>query len=57
MHLVTEEVDGGPIVVQRMVKVEPGETPESLKAKVQAEEGPAFVDAIRQSPFYREKTS
>ena len=57
VHLVTEEVDGGPIVVQRMVKVEPGETPESLKAKVQAEEGPAFVDAIRQSPFYREKTS
>ena len=28
--------------VQRVVKVEPGETPESLKAKVQAEEGPAF---------------
>ena len=57
VHLVTEEVDGGPIVVQRMVKVEPGETPESLKAKVQAEEGPAFVDAIRKSPFYREKSS
>ncbi len=55
VHLVTEEVDGGPIVVQRVVKVEPGETPESLKAKVQAEEGPAFVDAIRKSPFYREK--
>lgn len=55
VHLVTEEVDGGPVVVQRVVKVEPGETPESLKAKVQAEEGPAFVDAIRKSPFYREK--
>ena len=57
VHLVTEEVDGGPVVVQRVVQVEPGETPESLKAKVQAEEGPAFIDAIRKSPFYREAVS
>mmetsp|Transcript_39053 Transcript_39053/g.72729 ORF Transcript_39053/g.72729 Transcript_39053/m.72729 type:complete len:202 (+) Transcript_39053:47-652(+) len=55
VHLVTEEVDGGPIVVQRKVTVEPGETAESLKAKVQAEEGPAFIEAIKASPFYREK--
>ena len=55
VHLVTEEVDGGPIVVQRKVAVEAGETPESLKAKVQAQEGPAFIDAIRASPFYHEK--
>eukprot|EP00438_Fugacium_kawagutii_P016052 Skav221532 [mRNA] locus=scaffold1813:10581:11177:+ [translate_table: standard] len=57
VHLVTEEVDGGPVVVQRVVKVDPGDSPESLKAKVQAEEGPAFVEAVRKSPFYREKMS
>ncbi|KAL7482259.1 hypothetical protein ACHAW6_007936 [Cyclotella cf. meneghiniana] len=47
IHEVTEEVDGGPIVVQKVVKVEPGETAESLKTKVQALEGPAFIEAIQ----------
>jgi phosphoribosylamine--glycine ligase/phosphoribosylglycinamide formyltransferase/phosphoribosylformylglycinamidine cyclo-ligase/phosphoribosylamine--glycine ligase/phosphoribosylformylglycinamidine cyclo-ligase len=47
IHQVTEEVDGGPIVVQKKVKVEPNETAESLKAKVQPLEGPAFVEAIQ----------
>lgn len=46
VHIVTEEVDGGPIVRQRVVSVE-GDTPESLKAKVQAEEGPALLDSVR----------
>lgn len=46
IHEVTEAVDGGPIVIQKVVKVEEGETAESLKAKVQALEGPAFVEAI-----------
>ena len=32
VHIVTAEVDGGPIVVQRKVTVESGDTPESLKA-------------------------
>lgn len=47
VHFVTEEVDGGPIVVQERVSVEAGETPESLKAKVQKLEGGAFIKAIR----------
>lgn len=47
VHLVTEEVDGGPIVIQRKVPVTPEDTPETLKAKVQAEEGPALVEAVR----------
>jgi len=46
VHWVTEEVDGGGIVVQESCPVEPGETPESLKAKVQALEGQAFLKAI-----------
>eukprot|EP00639_Heterosigma_akashiwo_P021979 CAMPEP_0206410094 /NCGR_PEP_ID=MMETSP0294-20121207/32359_1 /ASSEMBLY_ACC=CAM_ASM_000327 /TAXON_ID=39354 /ORGANISM="Heterosigma akashiwo, Strain CCMP2393" /LENGTH=1090 /DNA_ID=CAMNT_0053870317 /DNA_START=136 /DNA_END=3409 /DNA_ORIENTATION=+ len=46
VHWVTEEVDGGGIVVQEACEVAPGETPESLKAKVQALEGGAFIKAI-----------
>ena len=46
VHFVTEQVDGGPVVVQSECTVAPGETPESLKAKVQALEGEAFVRAI-----------
>ena len=46
IHQVTETVDGGPIVIQKKVSVEAGETAESLKAKVQPLEGPAFVEAI-----------
>ncbi|CAM9589850.1 unnamed protein product, partial [Discosporangium mesarthrocarpum] len=46
VHQVTEEVDSGPIVVQEEVEVAKGETPESLKAKVQAKEGLAFLKAI-----------
>ncbi|CAM9506795.1 unnamed protein product [Ectocarpus sp. 6 AP-2014] len=46
VHQVTEEVDSGPIVVQEEVEVVEGETPESLKAKVQAKEGPAFLKAM-----------
>eukprot|EP00927_Polykrikos_kofoidii_P059717 TRINITY_DN54857_c0_g1_i1.p1 TRINITY_DN54857_c0_g1~~TRINITY_DN54857_c0_g1_i1.p1 ORF type:complete len:648 (-),score=122.97 TRINITY_DN54857_c0_g1_i1:183-2126(-) len=60
VHLVTESVDGGPIVVQRKVSVAKDETAESLKAKVQAEEGPALVEAVRsiadqQFSFSKEK--
>jgi phosphoribosylglycinamide formyltransferase-1 len=34
VHLVDEEYDRGPIVAQRIVAVEPGDTPESLAARV-----------------------
>mmetsp|Transcript_20673 Transcript_20673/g.29037 ORF Transcript_20673/g.29037 Transcript_20673/m.29037 type:complete len:1181 (+) Transcript_20673:197-3739(+) len=46
IHEVTEEVDGGPIVLQKVVQVSSDDTPESLKAKVQPLEGPAFVEAL-----------
>ena len=35
IHQVTEELDGGEIVLQKKVAVEPGDTAESLKEKVQ----------------------
>ena len=47
IHQVTEQVDGGPIVIQKIVKVEKNDTAESLKAKVQPLEGPAFIEAIQ----------
>eukprot|EP00928_Gymnodinium_smaydae_P037220 TRINITY_DN25873_c0_g1_i1.p1 TRINITY_DN25873_c0_g1~~TRINITY_DN25873_c0_g1_i1.p1 ORF type:complete len:641 (-),score=98.85 TRINITY_DN25873_c0_g1_i1:428-2350(-) len=47
VHLVTEEVDGGAVVVQPQVAVAQDDTPETLKAKVQALEAPALVEAVR----------
>ncbi|MBT5460910.1 MAG: phosphoribosylglycinamide formyltransferase, partial [Candidatus Marinimicrobia bacterium] len=35
IHFVTDEVDGGPILVQKKCSVEPDETVETLKTKVQ----------------------
>lgn len=34
VHVVDEEYDHGPVVAQRIVPVEPGDTPESLAARV-----------------------
>jgi phosphoribosylglycinamide formyltransferase 1 len=46
VHMVTEEVDGGRILLQKKCRVEVGETPETLKAKVQKLEGKALVEVI-----------
>jgi phosphoribosylglycinamide formyltransferase-1 len=48
VHYVTEEVDAGPIVVQKCCAVVPGDTVDSLKNKVQALEGAALIEAINQ---------
>ena len=47
IHLVTETVDGGPILVQKRCTVETDETIATLKSKVQALEGGAFIEAIQ----------
>lgn len=47
IHQVTDEVDGGPVILQWKCPVDANETPESLKKKVQALEGPMFVDAVK----------
>ncbi len=47
IHLVTETVDGGPILVQKRCVVETDETIATLKSKVQALEGGAFIEAIQ----------
>ena len=37
VHFVTEECDGGPIILQRAVEVRAGDTPESLQKRVMRE--------------------
>ncbi len=48
VHYVTEEVDAGPIIVQKKCLVLEVDTPEDLKGRVQRLEGEAMVDAIFQ---------
>lgn len=47
IHQVTEEVDGGPIVLQKRCPVLPGDTAEILKDRVQALEQAAFVEVLQ----------
>lgn len=47
VHYVTEEVDAGPIILQKRCAVQPGDTPEMLKQRVQQLEGAALVEAIK----------
>lgn len=46
IHYVTEEVDGGPILIQKRCLIGKNETPKTLKSKVQELEGEAFVEVI-----------
>ena len=47
IHFVTDKIDGGPILIQKKCDVEPNDTAQSLKAKVQDLEGNAFLEAIK----------
>jgi len=47
VHLVTEEVDGGPILLQAAVPVLPGDTEETLHARIRAEEHRLLPEGIR----------
>src|SRR5690606_40151356 len=38
VHLVTQELDGGPVIIQAHVPVLPSDTEDSLSARVQREE-------------------
>ncbi|AMP89676.1 phosphoribosylglycinamide formyltransferase [Legionella pneumophila] len=46
IHYVTEEVDAGPIILQKKCPILEGDTPQTLKARVQQLEGIALIDAI-----------
>ena len=47
VHFCDERYDTGPIILQERIAVEPGDTPESLRAKVQSLERRAYPEAIR----------
>lgn len=46
IHFVTEELDAGPILIQKRCVVENNDTPSTLRQKVQELEGRAFLEAI-----------
>ncbi len=47
VHFVTAEMDGGPVILQKKVPVLPGDTPETLAARVLAQEHIAYPEALR----------
>jgi phosphoribosylglycinamide formyltransferase-1 len=46
VHFVTEELDGGPLVIQSQVKVLPGDSEITLSARVQQQEHRIYSQAI-----------
>lgn len=47
VHIVTEEYDSGPIVAQRCVPIEPGDTPATLGARVFEAERELYPEVLR----------
>ncbi len=47
VHLVTAELDGGPVLGRARVPIAPGETPESLAAKVLVQEHRLYPQVLR----------
>ncbi|MFN2361103.1 MAG: phosphoribosylglycinamide formyltransferase [Marinobacter sp.] len=47
VHFVTEELDGGPVIAQAEVSVDPDDTPESLAEKVQQKEHLLYPIVVR----------
>lgn len=47
VHFVDENLDAGPIVVQAIVSVKPGDTEETLAARVLSEEHRIYTEAVR----------
>ncbi|WP_343986532.1 phosphoribosylglycinamide formyltransferase [Kangiella japonica] len=46
VHFVTSELDGGPVIAQRTVKVEKSDTEQSLQAKVQQQEHQLYPEVV-----------
>jgi phosphoribosylglycinamide formyltransferase-1 len=47
VHFVDENLDAGPIVVQAIVPVEPGDTTDTLSARILKEEHRIYTEAVR----------
>jgi phosphoribosylglycinamide formyltransferase-1 len=48
VHFVNEDLDAGPVILQREVPVLDGDTPETLSARILEIEHSTYVEAIRQ---------
>lgn len=46
IHFVTDELDGGPVVIQKAVPILPGDDPDTLASRVQAEEHRLYPKVI-----------
>ena len=47
VHYVVPEMDDGPVIVQRRVPILPGDTPDTLAARILVEEHQAYPEAVR----------
>jgi len=47
VHFVNEDLDAGPIILQRTVEVNDDDTPETLAARILEQEHGAYIEAIR----------
>ena len=47
VHFVDEDLDAGPIILQRAVAVKDDDTPETLSARILEQEHAAYVEAIK----------
>ena len=47
VHFVNEDLDAGPIILQRAVEVRDDDTSETLSARILEQEHQAYVDAVR----------
>ncbi len=47
VHIATEEVDAGPILAQEPVRVEPGDTEETLHERIKVVERRLYPETIR----------
>ncbi len=47
LHFVTPDLDNGPIIMQKCVDIDNGETEQSLQKKIQVAEGICFIEAIK----------
>lgn len=52
VHYVTDQLDQGPIILQKKCLVQVNDTPESLKQRVQQLEGAALIEAISMSNYH-----
>jgi len=57
IHVVTDELDSGPILLQAPVPVREGDDPESLRARIQVEEHRLLPQAVRLMEARLDKTS